>query len=142
MRCPYFLFPSLLGLLCGAGGLLGGCSAREKKSEQVVAVQTPRHIGEIKLVNDASKFVLIDHGQMPAPAEGVLLKARSGGADSAELRVTQVQRRPFVVADILSGEPKRGDAVVYLPVIVRRATVASPSPEALPALSEEPRLDH
>ncbi|MEI6872136.1 MAG: hypothetical protein WCL08_07630, partial [Verrucomicrobiota bacterium] len=74
---------------------------------------TPR-LGLVSLVNNSSDFVLIDIGTAPAPAQGTRLQAYSprGGAPAAELSVSNYQRRPFLIADIISGDPKVGDSVV------------------------------
>ena len=74
---------------------------------------TPR-LGLVSLVNNSSDFVLIDIGTAPAPAQGTRLQAYSprGGAAAAELSVSNYQRRPFLIADIISGDPKVGDSVV------------------------------
>jgi hypothetical protein len=72
---------------------------------------TPRRVGTITLVNEADQFVLIDTGTAAAPAAGTALKTFTGETESGVVTVGSVSRRPFVVADIVSGAPRKGDAV-------------------------------
>ena len=71
----------------------------------------PRLVGMITLVNLDGKFVLIDSANRPGPSRGAKLKCRNGTAESAELRVSEIQRHPFTIADIVSGAPAKGDLV-------------------------------
>ncbi len=89
----------------------------------------PMLVGTIALVNEPSHFVLIDNGDSPAPSSGAILKSYGAGAETGELLATEVGRRPFIIADIKAGAPKKGDRVI-LPVTGVRA--------ALPA-HEEPK---
>jgi hypothetical protein len=63
------------------------------------------------LVNEADQFVLIDTATAPAPEAGTALKTFTGEVESGVVTVGSVSRRPFVVADIVSGAPRKGDAV-------------------------------
>ncbi|MEQ1861497.1 MAG: hypothetical protein ABMA13_16365 [Chthoniobacteraceae bacterium] len=71
----------------------------------------PERVGVIVLVNEDSRFVLIDTTTGVIPASGTALKALRHEAEIAVLHAGEVQRRPFVVADIISGDPSRGDLV-------------------------------
>jgi hypothetical protein len=62
-------------------------------------------------VSEEPSFVLIDNGSLPAPAAGTVLTINTPGSAPVELRVTQIQKPPFVVADIVKGTPKKGDPV-------------------------------
>ena len=68
-------------------------------------------IGTVTLVNESEKFVLIDTGVAAVPPPGTALKAFSGETPSGVVAVGNVNRRPFVVADIVHGMPKKGDDV-------------------------------
>ena len=52
-------------------------------------------MGVITLVNAEGKFVLIDSANRPGPSRGAKLKSRSGTVESAELRVSDIQRAPI-----------------------------------------------
>ena len=107
-------------------------------------------MGTIALVNSDSGFVLIDQGQQAAPTSGALLKTYSGGSESAVLVASDVRKRPFIIADIKSGMPQKGDRV-FIPTIIPAPptpeviapTVAAPAPlpEELPQLSPAGVLD-
>jgi hypothetical protein len=105
-----------------------GCSSAEKKGDMdasatvVMPTPTPRppgsyeKLGEIVLVNEVAGFVLVDVGPY-IPPDGEALKAFAPEVqpgetgESAVLTVSIERARPFVVADIVSGEPARGDVV-------------------------------
>ncbi len=100
--------------------LLPGCSvldhfqkkrraAAQKKAAQQPKV--PQLVGTIVLVSVDGNFVLIDNESRPSPAMGALVRSQPGGAAASELRVTEIRRRPFVIADIVSGSPQKGDPV-------------------------------
>lgn len=117
----------------------GGSSAAQKT--QTPDVWRPR-LGKILVVKEKLEFVLIDIGTAPAPEAGTKLLAYTDANPSAELAVSAFQKRPFLIADIVSGEPKAGDAVVAdvspkprSPVAASRNSDQPP----MPALSgEEP----
>ena len=96
-----------------------GCAALKKvhllprRKSKIAAAQAeaPRRIGAITLVNEDERFVLIDTGMAAAPAVGTALKSFTGETASGVVAVGNVNRRPFVVADIVQGAPKKGDAV-------------------------------
>jgi hypothetical protein len=71
----------------------------------------PERVGVIVLVNEDARFVLIDTTTGIIPASGTALKVLRSDAEVAVLHAGAIQRRPFVVADIITGAPARGDAV-------------------------------
>jgi len=100
-------------------------------------------LGLVSLVNNSSDFVLINIGTAPAPPPGSRLQSYSqrAGSTAAELSVSNYQRRPFLIADIISGDPKVGDSVVQ---VSRSGAVVAPSTSprntaAGPSVSPEPR---
>ncbi len=84
---------------------------RRKAKGAVAQVEAPRRVGTITLVNEDERFVLIDTGMATTPAAGAALKSFTGETASGVVAVGNVNRRPFVVADIVQGAPKKGDAV-------------------------------
>ena len=79
--------------------------------------------GVIRLVNEDERFVLIQaQGASGVIADEKYLCIRDA-AETGVLRMTALKNPPFVIADILSGDPRIGDKV-YLP----RPTVATPEP--------------
>lgn len=70
-----------------------------------------RHAGTILLVNGEAGFVLIDSGPFIAPEAGTALKAMRNGVETGILAVGQERRGSHVVADIVTGEPRKGDQV-------------------------------
>lgn len=112
--------------------LLPGCSVlnilkrkrRPAKQEEAKPVQ----IGTITLVNPEASFVLIDTGYRMSPAMGETLESRAPDGSTAQLRVTEIRKRPFVIADIVSGIPGKDD-LVFQPKKTAKPSPA-PSPQS------------
>ena len=68
-------------------------------------------MGTIALVSGDLSYVLVDVGSLSSPEPGTALKSFSGGAETAILAVDPEKQRPFIVADIIRGNPKVGDEV-------------------------------
>src|SRR5688500_11034950 len=87
---------------------LPGCALLPKflrKKPKAESPKAPQLIGTIVLVNPEGGFVLVDSGSLPSPVVGKALRTRPPEGSATELRVTEVRRRPFVIADIVSGTP-------------------------------------
>jgi hypothetical protein len=70
-------------------------------------------VGEIALVNEAKGFVLVDlQSNLYLPAPGSALRTTNASGKTAHLKATPEQKRPFIAADIVDGEPEVGDQVV------------------------------
>ena len=99
-------------LLAACIAAMPGCSTFKRKPKPVVVrAVAPVRVGTITLVNEDVHFVLIDTGMAAAPTVGTALKSFTGENASGVLAVGNVNRRPFVVADIVQGAPMKGDAV-------------------------------
>ena len=127
--CPKTL--SLAAILCL--GLLSGCSAFHSRAKKKPAVAekdgtkpdprgTPvkqgvwaHSLGKVILVNEGMGFVLVDIGTAPAPEPGVPLQAFTDALPSAQLVVSNYQRRPYLIGDIVSGMPRKGDSIALAP---------------------------
>ena len=124
---PMSLFrKSICTILLGAT-LLSGCAGKAAKrmaahragtgndTAESGAKEGPlwqMRLGRVVLVNRSLDFVLIDAGTSPSPEPGSRLRAYAGGEPSAELAVSVHQQRPYLIADILSGDPHVSDMVV------------------------------
>ena len=116
---PRFL---LLFFLCVAC-LCAGCTTRNpnrKPSAKAVAAQEEelkkeskqhRLVGTIVLVNLDQHFVLIDTGSSYPAAAGTALKSFADGSETGVLAVSPEVKAPFMIADIVSGTPHKGDQV-------------------------------
>ncbi len=71
----------------------------------------PRLIGHVAMVNTVGKFVLLECDAWAQPTEGTAVKCLRYGAETAILSVGSERRSALVVADIVKGEPQRGDEV-------------------------------
>jgi hypothetical protein len=86
------------------------------RAKAASVVSKPILVGTISLVNEEGKFALIDNGTSPVPPVGGPLESFTGEVKSGELVTTQARRHPFTIADIRSGQPQKGDRVIYQPV--------------------------
>lgn len=91
--------------------LLSGCAFHSRKRPDADLVPGPRRVGTVAVVNEELRFVLVDVGSLYTPAAGTALKSFSGGTETAILAVDAEKERPFIVADIVKGQPKVGDQV-------------------------------
>lgn len=112
-----FLCLTIAGDVTGAG--LGGCSANPYKPASASAPSAtsaqPRtiQVGEVRVVDAEKHFVLIDlQSNLYVPEPGTVLRAMRDTTESAKLKVTPEQKRPFIAADVIEGEPAPGDEVV------------------------------
>ena len=92
-----------------------GCGLRRPRAKKVAAPAQPLLVGTITLVNEDRHFVLIDSGMGPGPMSGVVLKCRSASGETGEVKVGEVRRRPFAIADVVKGAPHVGDQVFQQP---------------------------
>lgn len=121
--------------ILGKGGGRDRTPGGESGETQVLA-------GTIRLVRPGLGFVLIQSSG-GAPPPGSELDVHRGGTDRpvAALRVSPETKTGFVVADILSGEPREGDVVFWslptAPPPDQRAGGAAPPPP-LPPLPDLP----
>ena len=133
----YLSLPSGGWVLCvlAAGALLHPGCARWRRPRSLPAATAPRPVpmGAVALVNVEEGFVLIDNGSLPPPEQGAVLRTYSGAVVSAELLATDVRRRPFIIADIKRGQPRKGDRVE----MPRFLEPTAPAPASAPG---EPRL--
>jgi hypothetical protein len=125
--------------------LAAGC-ARSSEKKKAAAIKPPDtgalaqknapaeawqpRLGKILVVKDKLEFVLIDIGTAPAPAAGAILLAYTEANPSAELAVSSFQKRPYLIADIVSGVPRAGDTVAIKP---RPPAVSTPKSRPAPA---------
>ena len=90
--------------------LCSSCASQPRSVSQATATAGPRVIGEIAVVDEQQHFVLIDLGSyLYVPEPGAALRAVKHGAETAHLRASSEQKRPFIAADILDGRPAVGD---------------------------------
>jgi hypothetical protein len=96
-------------LLGNAGNLFK--SKKKKDNTRVERATVPERVGEIVLLNEDAKFVLVDLDRGNPPDSGTALKVMRQGVEVGVLALGDVRRRPFIVADIVRGNPQKGDVV-------------------------------
>ena len=99
-------------------GKIGSRSDAEKANaegaEPAPALAPQIRGGTIRLVRDSLGFVLIESSGTPPPPKSEITVVRGSRAEPvAQLRVSPEAKTGFVVADILTGEPRAGDVVMW-----------------------------
>jgi hypothetical protein len=72
----------------------------------------PRQVGTILIVNTEGNFVLIDSGGWAPPPQGTALKCFRDGAETGVIAVGSERQGTHVVADVVTGSPRKGDRVM------------------------------
>jgi hypothetical protein len=100
--------------------LLSGCSVSSPPPPRPTVIKfkkpkplesVPKLVGIVSMVNADGQFVLVESNQSATLDSGTALKCFRDGVESGVLAVGSERRRPYVTADIVTGEPQRGDQV-------------------------------
>jgi hypothetical protein len=98
-----------------SGNWLGFLSKLQPTKKTAAPVAAPiQWAGEIRMVNEADRFVLIESTSGSAVIPGEKYHAVLKGRETAVLQMTALKNPPFLIADILRGNPTVGDKI-YLP---------------------------
>jgi hypothetical protein len=71
----------------------------------------PKLVGIVSMVNTDGQFVLVESNQSATLDSGTALKCFRDGVETGVVAVSAERRRPYVTADVVTGEPQRGDQV-------------------------------
>jgi hypothetical protein len=90
-----------------------GCAPRPRPTASASASVRPFVVGEIAVVDEEKRFVLIDlDSNLYVPTPGAALRSINAAGETAHIKASPEQKRPFIAADIIDGEPAVGDEVV------------------------------
>ena len=90
-----------------------GCASQPRTATAAPRPARPSVVGEIAVVDEEKRFVLIDLGSnLYVPAPGAAMHSINAAGATAHLKASPEQKRPFIAADIIDGEPAVGDEVV------------------------------
>ena len=93
--------------------LFTGCASGARSTAASAAPSAPTVVGEVAVVDEGKKFVLIDlDSNLYVPSVGTALRATNASGKTAHLKASPEQKRPFIAADIVDGDPAVGDQVV------------------------------
>lgn len=109
------LFLICVGALPACALLPKGSKAQARAAAARASEESHRRpllVGQVAMVNAEDGFVLVDAATVTTVRAGTIWRTYTGTAVSAELRATEVRRRPWVVADIVSGIPQKNDTVM------------------------------
>ena len=85
-----------------------------KKKPSPPAAMPVNWAGTIQLVNTAENFVLIESVSATPVVPGEKYLSVQNGRESGTLRMTSLKAHPFLIVDIVSGNPSTGDKI-YIP---------------------------
>ncbi|MEO8440667.1 MAG: hypothetical protein ABI540_10660 [Spartobacteria bacterium] len=106
-RCLMLLGVSMWVLAFGSG-----CAVRARHAVKPPPRPGTIVIGEIAVVDEEKRFVLVDlDSSLYVPAPGEELRSTNAAGETAHLKASPEQKRPFIAADIIDGEPAVGDKV-------------------------------
>ena len=91
--------------------------------------------GEIRMVNIAENFVLLESNSSVSAIPGEKYLAIRDSQETGTVRMTNLRNPPFLIADIVSGDPSPGDKI-HLP----RPTDNIPAPAPKPKLGFLPKF--
>jgi hypothetical protein len=84
--------------------------------------------GEIRMVNIAENFVLLESNSSVSAIPGEKYLSIRDSQETGSVRMTSLRNPPFLIADIVSGDPSPGDKI-HLPRPTVNIPAATPKPE-------------
>jgi hypothetical protein len=110
MRCAALMLTFCLtisGIIVGSG-----CGPTPPPKPAKAALTPSRLVGEVALVDEEKRFALINlESNLYVPSPGTKLQTKNATGETAQLKASPEQKRPFIAADIVDGDPVVGDEV-------------------------------
>jgi len=131
----------LLAALSAAS--MAGCATKTEEVAKPAPAPMAQMVGRVASIDAAGRYVLIQvFGTWTVPDE-VLLLVRSATSGAATLRPSGERQGRYVAADIVSGKPAPGDAVIYVPANPAASPPGTPNPvnPVNPAGEPDPALE-
>ena len=76
-----------------------------------VVEQVPKLVGTVTIVNTDDRFVIVEGNQRAPLNPGTALKCIRDGIETGIIAIGKERRGPNVTADIVKGDPQKGDQV-------------------------------
>jgi hypothetical protein len=114
----------------GRWGFLGKILSKKPPAPPVASAAV--WTGVIRMVNVAESFVLLESQSPTSAIPGEKYHSVQKGVETGTLRMSTLKNPPFLIADILSGNPSPGDKI-YLP-----SPTFTPLPNPTPTLAPSP----
>src|SRR5207253_2165150 len=107
----WFIRLTIIAVFAWALLSLGACAPTTGgRGARTAAAVAPKVIGEIAVVDEEKRFVLIDlDSSLYEPPAGTILHTANATRETGRVRVSAEKKRPFVAADIVAGNPSVGD---------------------------------
>jgi hypothetical protein len=84
--------------------------------------------GEIRMVNIAENFVLLESNSSVSAIPGEKYLSIRDSQETGSVRMTSLRNPPFLIADIVSGDPSPGDKI-HLPRPTAPISTTTPTPK-------------
>ena len=111
---PFLTLAAMLSLTTSCGIMSRMVKSGSKSKKPATGVRQETFIGVVDMVNPEQHFVLVRTVVNMALKTGTTLEARSPEGEKTVLNVTPEHKTNYISAHIVSGVPKRGDAVILL----------------------------
>jgi len=90
-----------------------GCATQPRGATAAPQPARPSVVGEIAVVDEEKRFGLTDRGSnLDVPDPGAAMHSTNAAGATAHVKASPEEKRPFIAADIIDGEPAVGDEVV------------------------------
>jgi len=126
------LLPILFLISCGSSP----DQENNKEDEKKKTGPEKRIVGRIASVSNAGEFVLIQKFGAGTLPEGVIYQSKGSDGRTASLRPSGERVRDFYAADLVSGNAKKGDAVLGYPDPPKKEEKPADLEEKPPSTSE------
>lgn len=107
---------------------------KKKKADAAQNEEATRVIGVVEMVNPEQHFVLIRTQGRIAIIAGVEITAMDASGTNSKLKVTPEKKQDFLTADIVDGNPRVGNIVVFK----ADKNVVPPATPSQPAVPDPP----
>lgn len=99
-----------------------------RKNPRPPAASPVQWAGKIRMVNIAENFVLVESTSAVATVPGEKYLAVQNGRETGVVRMTSLRNPPFLIADIVSGDPSPGDKIhLSQPTVAAQSMASAPS---------------
>lgn len=109
------------------------------KKKKTPAALPPQWTGVIRMVNSAEHFVLVEASAISSAEPGETYLSINKGAETATLRMTSLKNPPFLIADIISGNPSPGEKIYRPQAPPPQAPDPTPKPKPTPKPAPTPK---
>ncbi|TSA34707.1 MAG: hypothetical protein D4R65_05945, partial [Verrucomicrobiaceae bacterium] len=102
------------------------------KKKKTPTALPPQWTGVIRMVNAPEHFVLVEASAISSAEPGATYLSINKGVETATLRMTSLKNPPFLIADIISGNPSPGEKIYRPQAPQPQELKPTPKPKSTP----------